>query len=106
MAKDKSPSIYLGRPCYFGLATSPNCTPAVWTHDRYSEKVVASMQAALEKYLQLHPYKHLMFVGYSGGGVLAMLLAARVPNTEKLVTIAANLDTDAWTQYHNYSSLG
>jgi len=105
MAQDHTPSVYLGRPCYFGLATSQHCSPAIWTNDRYSEQVVASMQAALGKFLLLHPYKHLIFIGYSGGGVLAMLLAPRFPDTEKVITIASNLDTRAWTEFHHYSSL-
>ena len=105
MAQDRTPSLYLGRPCYFGLATTTNCSPAMWTNNRYSQQVVTSMQEALEKYLQLHPYKHITFIGYSGGGVLAMLLAPRIPNTEKVITLAANLDTDAWTQFHHFSTL-
>jgi esterase/lipase len=63
------------------------------------------MQAALEKYLQDNAYQHLTFIGYSGGGVIAMLLAKRFPQTNRLVTIAANLDIDAWTRYHNFSAL-
>jgi hypothetical protein len=105
MLQDPTPSIYLGRPCYFGLMNSPNCVPPVWTHLRYSEQVIDSMQAALEKYLQDNAYQHLTFIGYSGGGVIAMLLAKRFPQTNRLVTIAANLDIDAWTRYHNFSAL-
>lgn len=105
MAQDQAPSLYLGRPCYFGLATSKHCSPAIWTNDRYSEPVVASMQAALAGYLESHAYQHLKFIGYSGGGVLAMLLAPRFANTDEVITVAANLDTDAWTDYHKYSSL-
>ena len=44
-------------------------------------------------------------IGYSGGGVLAWLLAERIPEVRVLVTIAANLDIDAWTGRHGYSPL-
>jgi hypothetical protein len=105
MLQDPAPSIYLGRPCYFGLMNSPNCVPPIWTHRRYSKEVVDSMQAALEKYLQSNAYQQLTFIGYSGGGVVAMLLAQRFSQTNRLVTIAANLDIDAWTQHHSFSAL-
>ena len=105
MLKDPTPSIYLGRPCYFGLMDSPNCIPPIWTHRRYSEEVINSMQTALENYLQENAYQRLTFIGYSGGGVVAMLLAQRFSQTSHLITIAANLDIDAWTQYHDFSTL-
>lgn len=105
MLKDHTPSIYLGRPCYYGLMRSPDCLPPTWTHRRYSAEVIDSMQAALEQYLQEHNYKHLTLIGYSGGGAIAMLLAPRFPQTTKLATIAANLDIDAWTRQHHFSAL-
>jgi pimeloyl-ACP methyl ester carboxylesterase len=44
-------------------------------------------------------------VGYSGGGVLGMLLARRLDRVERVVTVAANLDTAAWVRLHGYSPL-
>ena len=105
MLQDPAPSIYLGRPCYFGLMDSPECIPPIWTHRRYSEDVIDSMQAALDLFLRERPYQQLWFFGYSGGGVIAMLLAERYPQTQILVTIAANLDIEAWTQLHEFSRL-
>jgi len=105
MALDPSPSLYLGRPCYHGLASSTGCDPAQWTSGRYSEQVVASMTAALETFVRDNGYKHLVLIGYSGGGVLAWLMASRLPQTQLLVTVAANLDIDAWTRLHGYSPL-
>lgn len=105
MLQDQESSIYLGRPCYFGLMESPDCLPPIWTHRRYSEEVIASMQAALGQYLRNHSYQHVTLIGYSGGGVIAMLLAERVPQTDRVITIAANLDIDAWARHHDYSTL-
>ena len=48
MQQDSAPRIYLGRPCYQGLADEAACKPWVWTHGRYSEAVISSMQVALE----------------------------------------------------------
>ena len=105
MAKDTGPRLFLGRPCYFDARENPSCDPLVWTHGRYSPAVVRSMVAALRGFLAAHPYPHVVLVGYSGGGTLAWLIAARVPETTRVVTIAANLDVDDWARIHGYSPL-
>jgi len=103
MALDTHPSLYLGRPCYHGLANQPGCEPKFWTSGRYSEPVVDNMAAALERVLDKQ--HKLAFFGFSGGGALAMLLAERFPQTRSVVTIAGNLDPDAWVKFHGYSPL-
>ena len=47
----------------------------------------------------------LQFFGYSGGGVIATLMAADFPQTTRLVTVAAPLDVDGWTTRHGYARL-
>ncbi|GGY33311.1 alpha/beta fold hydrolase [Pseudoduganella albidiflava] len=105
MARDAGPRLLLGRPCYFQAQASPPCGPLVWTHGRYSPQVVASMVAALRGYLAAHPFRHVVLVGYSGGGTLAWLMAAHLPEATALVTIAANLDVAGWARLHGYSPL-
>ena len=105
MALDPNPSIYLGRPCYHGLSETPSCSSALWTGARYSEAVVSSMAAALRRVLQAGGFDRLAWFGYSGGGAMAVLLAPRFTETTDLITIAANLDIDAWTDLHGYSRL-
>ena len=105
MARDAAPAIYLGRPCYHGTVSEASCRPWVWTHGRYSESVVASMAAALEKIIEKYQIKVLALIGHSGGGTLAMLLAERIRQTRMLVTLAGNLDIDQWTSRHGYSPL-
>ena len=105
MQLDPAPSILLGRPCYHGLSDTPPCSPIFWIQARYSEPVVASMAAALDRLLGVTHKHGVVLLGYSGGGVLAMLLAERFPSSLGLVTIAANLDIAAWTRYHGYTGL-
>ena len=105
MARDDGPRLLLGRPCYFEQPAEPGCSPLMWTHRRYSPEVVASMVAALRRFLALHPFRRVVLIGYSGGGTLAWLMAAQVPETAAIVTVAANLDTDGWTRIHGYSPL-
>jgi pimeloyl-ACP methyl ester carboxylesterase len=102
-ALDSAPTLYLGRPCYWGLASTPPCSPLLWTHERYSERVVDSMAAALRQLISAD--SEILLFGHSGGGALAVLLAERFPETRAVVTIAGNLDHAAWTEHHRYTPL-
>ena len=105
MALDISPSIYLGRPCYNGHANDIKCDVTLWTDRRYSDLVVKIMSSALQNYLGTHHFKKLVFIGHSGGGALALLLAEKFEQTDLAVTIAGNLDTMAWTRTHGFTPL-
>lgn len=105
MLADTRPAMYLGRPCYNGHAQDPPCQTALWTSDRYSERVLASMAAALTHILESKHITQVFLVGHSGGGTLAVLLADRIPQTLAIITLSANLDTDAWTALHDYTPL-
>ena len=105
MAQDSSPSIYLGRPCYFGLSNQANCESKYWTSDRYSSIVVVSMASAANSYIQSRKFSRVVLIGHSGGGTLAVLLADKIQKVTQVITIAANLDTLQWTRYHHYLPL-
>ena len=105
MARDPLASIYVGRPCYHGLATDRGCQPWWWTHGRYSPEVVRTLVAAIKGILPPRPLARITLIGYSGGGVLALLIAPHLEGVVQVITIAANLDTDAWAEYHGYSPL-
>ena len=99
-------AFYLGRPCYHQVDTAPPCDSGYWTNARYSGTVVESMAAALAQLRREYGSSSAVTLyGYSGGGALAMLLAQRVEAVDRVVTVAANLDTDAWTRLHDYSPL-
>ncbi len=97
--------LYLGRPCYFEARMPPQCKQSLWTSGRYSPAVVESMSAAANSYIAEHRFRRVLIVGYSGGGALAVLMARRLPGVAGVVTIAGNLDPDAWTKLHGYLPL-
>lgn len=105
MTLDPEPSIYVGRPCYFGLAGGPPCTPRDWTLDRFSQRIVDSMARVIEQTRAARGNEAIELYGHSGGGALAVLLAARLGGVQRIVTIGGNLDTDAWAAYHGYTPL-
>ncbi|MBE9538524.1 MAG: alpha/beta hydrolase [Proteobacteria bacterium] len=102
MVMDSAPSLYLGRPCYFNLG-DPRCSAQWWTHWRYSETVVASLDKVIDQFAS--EYQGVALFGHSGGGALAMLLAARREDVRSVLTLAGNLDIDAWADYRGYSRL-
>lgn len=105
MTRDTVDRVYVGRPCYYGLRDSESCVPAAWTSGRYSASVIASMSAAIRAAIENSAHDEAILFGFSGGGVIARLAAPQIPQTVAVVTIAANLDTDAWTDFHGYLPL-
>lgn len=105
MALDSAPAVLIGRPCYHGLNRDVHCRPLLWTHERYSEKVVSAISESLEVLLKENNISQVVLIGYSGGGTLAQLLAERIRQTCAVLTLAGNLDIAAWTQLHGYASL-
>lgn len=96
-------AIYLARPCQY--IQNAQCHAAVWTGQRFSETVIAATNQAIDALKQQLQFESMQLVGYSGGGVVAALVAARRQDVELLITIAAPLDIDSWTELHHVSAL-
>jgi hypothetical protein len=105
MALDPARSLYLGRPCYFDLSHDPGCDPSFWTVRRFSPEVVDSLAVVLRSEMIRANAREVELYGHSGGGTLAVLLAARVASVTRVVTIGATLDTAAWCALHGYTPL-
>ena len=105
MAMDKNPAVYLGRPCYLGFSDDPGCGAVWWTFRRYSRPVVENMTEVIQQIMLRHDFTSVRLFGHSGGGTLAILIAQSLPKTRAVVTLAGNLDVDAWTEFHHYTPL-
>lgn len=107
LADSRSEAVaYLGRPCQYVMpAHGRGCSWPYWTLRRYAPEVVESASRAIDQLKAKAGAKRVLLVGYSGGGALAALLAARRQDVAALVTVAANLDLDYWTHRDGLSPL-
>lgn len=97
---------WIARPCqYGGTTTDAACRPALWSHERMSEAAVAAVGRAVDALLPPGYGAGIELVGFSGGGGIAALLAARRPDVRSLRTVAGNLDHAAFTALHAVSPL-
>lgn len=102
-------SLYLGRPCYFGLGPEQQCKPELWSFSRYSPEVVGAMREAADAWLSgLPDIDELTLVGHSGGGVLALLVAEELTAVEhiRVVALSTPVSLQRWTALHGYQPLG
>ncbi len=97
-------TVYLARPCQFVGPKSRNCNHKVWTRDIFTSGIVSTMDEALSVLKAQYNATQLKLIGYSGGGVIAAVLAAQRSDVASLVTIAAPLDIDAFTSHHHTQS--
>lgn len=97
---------YLGRPCqYLEAHDLERCDPMNWTLGRFSPDALAATVRAIDALKRAAGATSLALVGYSGGGAMAALVAAARSDVSCLVTLAAPLDTDAWTDAIGVSRL-
>lgn len=105
MALDEHPALYLTRPCYHQQFDADKCDPWYWTYGRYAPEVVESLAAVVQRWVDSHGHATVRVYGHSGGGSIAMLMARHLADVDGIVTVAANLDTAAWTRFHGYTAL-
>lgn len=105
-AKNDEAVLYLARPCqYVDFTVKTNCQSEYWTSHRFAPEVVDSTERAIDILKKNYQASQIKLIGYSGGGAVAALVAARRSDVQELITIAGNLDIDEWVKYHHISKL-
>lgn len=98
--------VYLARPCqYLARNELQTCSPIYWTGARFSEEVIASMSDAIDIAKRRSGAQSITLVGYSGGGAIVMLVAARRHDVRRIITVSGTLDHAAWTRQLGTSPL-
>ncbi len=95
--------IYVARPCqYTPVELNPNCSQVYWTEKRIAEEVIESINIVINS---ISNGKSVSLIGFSGGGGVAILVAARNKHIKDIITIAGNLDTDNFSKHHKVYAL-
>ncbi len=105
--EDPSPNrLYLARPCqYLAPPALARCAPDYWAEDRFAPEVIAGYEAAIDAAKRRAGAARVALYGYSGGGAVAALVAARRIDVALLVPVSAPLDTARWTHDADISPL-
>lgn len=104
LAQPAGNAVYLARPCQY-VRVASGCDMRYWTGHRFAPEVIESTGRAIDQLKKRHGAQRLTLVGYSGGGAVAALVAARRHDMLSLVTVAGNLDHLAWTSLHRVDPL-
>jgi len=102
----RHPVLYIARPCqYLNEAELASCYYKNWTTGRFSPEVIEAVDNLISRVKASDGIRRVRLVGFSGGGAVAALVAARRQDIDSLVTVAAPLDIAAWSVFHQISPL-
>ncbi|MBE8232143.1 MAG: hypothetical protein HAW67_00295, partial [Endozoicomonadaceae bacterium] len=91
--------LYLARPCQF--IQGKQCHPDIWTKKRYGKAVFTALNDALTHIKSQGSWTAFELIGYSGGAVFALLLAANRSDIQSVRTIAGNILPNFTDQLHH-----
>lgn len=97
---DPAPNVaWLVQPCHLSEQFI-DCNSPIWHPQRYHPARVEAINAAIEQLKTSAGAQQIHLIGHSGGGTLALLIAARRKDVASVRTLAGNLDTDAFARHH------
>ncbi len=106
-ARDPAANVaYLARPCqYVNAKFQSSCHYTYWTKARFAPEVVQEMNTAVDAIKRASGAGEIRLYGYSGGGVLAAILAGMRTDVLSLATFASPLDHAVWTKSKGFTPL-
>jgi hypothetical protein len=98
--------LYIARPCqYVSKEKNPRCEYPYWTHKRFASEIIDSVSEAIDLGKEKAKAGKLEIIGFSGGGAVAILVAAHRSDVSAIRTVAGNLDHRVWTRHHKVDPL-
>lgn len=97
--------VYIARPGQYSPTDIPECNSKYWSGYRFAPEVIDSFNSAIDILKEKSGVKFVKLIGYSGGGAIAVLVAARRSDVNALVTVAGNLNPKAFCAYHHVTQL-
>ena len=106
-AIDSAPNVvWIARPCqYTNVMENPSCKQYYWTIGRLAPEIVLAVDQAITAAKISANAKKIHLIGYSGGGGLVILIAARRNDVETIRTVAGNIDHEAFTSFHRVTPM-
>jgi len=100
------PLLYVARPCQFGgIGDNPRCLQQYWTSHRFAPEVIEATSVVIDQVKEAADATAIELVGFSGGGAVAVLVAARRTDVTSIRTVAGNLDHVILNQHKQVSAL-
>ena len=85
--------LYLARPCqYVNIRSERLCSTPYWTQKRFAKEVIIAVSEAIDKMVLKAGVGRIHMVGYSGGGAVAAIVAARRKDVVSLRSVAGYMD--------------
>ena len=97
---------YLARPCQY--VRSSRCSGRYWSVDRYAPEALSALNEAVTQIkarMGAPDTAKLHLIGYSGGGYVALNLAAMRDDVAQVTSVAGLLSPHDWTDYHGVTPL-
>jgi hypothetical protein len=97
--------LYLARVGQFMPAYTGFKYQVYWSSGRFASEVAMAANYAIDVVKQTTGASRVHLIGFSGGGGLAVLVAARRTDVASLVTVAGLLDIDWWVKNNGWQPL-
>ena len=98
--------VYIARPCqYIELKHEKLCHVPYWTHKRFAIEVIRAVDEAIDTMVSKVKAKNIHLVGYSGGGAVVAMVAAKRRDVASIRTVAGYMDHVALNRKANVSPL-